>query len=213
MLSSRYAPAIVVALVVTLVPTIIHSYAGLVVDDGRHTASIPTMLASYSSAPAKRPVQWGESHFDSHDWFERDYRLGGDTVVLTVVRSYDLKALYHHPELAVAYHDAKFDKAVVQTVPDHPDMPIHVLTNANDPAVAMYVLLYDGRFIEDPIQFQLRTAGELLFTGRKAMTLFFVRDDAAPEGAAPLEIPAAKVLVQAVDAFRGRLPTHDRANR
>ena len=45
MLSSRYAPAICVALLLVLVPTIIHSYAGLVVDDGRRTASIPATLS------------------------------------------------------------------------------------------------------------------------------------------------------------------------
>jgi hypothetical protein len=200
MLSSRYAPAICVALLLVLVPTIIHSYAGLVVDDGRRTASIPATLSTYSSVQAKRPVRWGESHFDSHDWFERDYRSDGDTIVLTVVRSFDLKALYHHPELAVAYHDAKFDQSSIQTPADRPSMPVHVLTNANGGAVAMYVLLYDGRFIDEPIRFQLRTAGELLFTGRKAMTLFFVLDE-TPEGVAPLQLPAARLLFEAVDHF------------
>ena len=200
MLSSRYAAAICVALFVALVPTIIHSYAGLVVDDGRRTASIPPTLSTYGSVQAKRPVQWGESHFDSHDWFERDYRSGDDTVVLTVVRSFDLKALYHHPELAVSYHDAKFDRSSIQTPAERPDMPVHVLTNSDGGAVAMYVLLYDGRFIDEPIRFQLRTAGELLFTGRKAMTLFFVRDD-TPGGVAPLQLPAARLLFEAVDHF------------
>lgn len=202
MLSSRYAPAVCVALLLALVPTIIHSYAGLVVDDGHRTESIPSSLAPYTSSPTKRPTEWGESHFDSHDWFEREYRSGDDAVVLTVVRSYDLKALYHHPELAVSYHQAKFSQAMLQTMPGRPDMPVHVLTN-KDGVVGMYALLYDGRFIADPIRFQLRTAGELLLTGRKAMTLFFVRDDVTPDGVPPLELPAARLLLQAVDHFAG----------
>jgi len=78
---------------------------------------------------------------------------------------------------------------------------VHVLTNTTAAAVGMYVLHYDGRFIADPIRFQLRTAGELLFTGRKAMTLFFVRDDAVPGGVAPLKLPAAQLLFEAVDRF------------
>jgi hypothetical protein len=82
-------------------------------------------------------------------------------------------------------------------------MPVHVLTNSAGGAVGLYVLHYDGRFIADPIRFQLRTAGELLFTGRKAMTLFFVRDDTVPAGAAPLTIPAAGLLLEAVDQFLG----------
>jgi hypothetical protein len=203
MWSSRYAPAVIVALIVALVPTIIHSYVGLVVTDGRKTATIPATLLTYSSSPTKRSASWGASHFESEDWFEREYVASGDKVVLTVVRSYDLKALYHHPELAVAYHDAKFDRATMETPADRPDVPVHVLTDNEAGPVALYVLHYDGRFIADPIRFQLRTAGELLFTGRKPMTLFFVRDDAPPSKVAPLELPARRLLFEAIDQFVG----------
>jgi hypothetical protein len=203
MLSSRYAPAICIALVVALIPTIIHSYAGVVVADGRTTSAIPTTLLTYSSSPTDRSENWGRSHFDSRDWFERRYTSGADDLVLTVVRSYDLKALYHHPELAVAYRFANFNRFTTETPADRPDTPVHVLTNSGGGPVGLYVLHYDGRFVADPILFQLRTAGELLFTGRKAMTLFFVRDDSAPAGTEPLQLPAARVLLEAVDQFTG----------
>jgi len=201
MLSSRYAPAVCVALLVVLVPTIIHSYARIVVNDGRSTASIPATLSSYISLPTKRGADWGKDHFDSDDWFERQYTGPGDSVVLTVVRSYDLKALYHHPELAVAYRFANFDSIATETPADRPDMPVHVLTSDESRAVGLYVLQYDGRFVADPIRFQLRTAGELLFSGRKPMTLFFVRDDAAAPGVSPLKLPAATLLFEAVARF------------
>ena len=201
MLSSRYAPAVCVALLVVLVPTIIHSYAGIVVNDGRSTASIPGMLLSYTSLPTKRGVDWGKDHFDSDDWFERQYTGPGDSVVLTVVRSYDLKALYHHPELAVAYRFANVDRMTTETSADRPEIPVHVLTSDEGRAVGLYVLQYDGRFIADPIRFQLRTAGELLFSGRKPMTLFFVRDDVAASGVSPLKLPAAALLFEAVARF------------
>ncbi|HZI80110.1 MAG TPA: hypothetical protein VFD69_11395 [Vicinamibacterales bacterium] len=201
MWSSRYAPAVCVVLLLALVPTIIHSYAGLVTNDGRSTATIPTSLMSYSSAPTRRSADWGERRFDSHDWFERQYTSTGDEVVLTVVRSYDLKALYHHPELAVSYQAAKFDKSRMESAEGRPDVPVRVLTNRPGGAVAMYVLHYDSRFISDPIRFQLRAAGELLFSGRKPMTLFFVLDKTTPEGVAPLNLPAAKLLFEAIDRF------------
>jgi hypothetical protein len=201
MLSSRYAPAVCVALLVVLVPTIIHSYAGIVVDDGRSTASIPAILSSYTSLPTRRAAGWGKDRFDSNDWFERQYTSGGDSVVLTVVRSYDLKALYHHPELAVAYHFANFDRHITETPAGRPDMPVHVLTSDESRAVGLYVLQYDGRFIADPIPFQLRIAGELLFSGRKPMTLFFVRDDVAESGVSPLKLPAAALLFEAIARF------------
>jgi hypothetical protein len=201
MISSRYASAICGALLLALIPTIIHSYAGVVVTDNLATALVPRTLDGYSSAPTKRAATWGERRFESHDWFERQYTSGSDTVVLTVVRSYDLKALYHHPELAVAYHFANFSDSRTVPMPGHPDMPVHVLSNDDAGAVGMYVLQYDGRFIADPIRFQIRTAAELLFTGRKAMTLFFVRDDAVSEGEDPLTLPAARLLASAAGAF------------
>ena len=103
-------------------------------------------------------------------------------MTLTVVRSYDLKALYHHPELAVAY-GTSFEGARVEVLPGSPDIPVHVLrTGRESGPAAMYVLHYDDRFVSDPILFQIRTAGELLFKGRRAMTLFFVRDPNPPAG-------------------------------
>lgn len=200
MLSSRYAPAICVALVVVLIPTIIHSYAGTVVDDGLETTAIPAALGSYRSTPTRRSADWGERHFDSHDWFERQYTSGSDTVVLTVVRSYDLKALYHHPELGVAYHEASFAQSRVVSFPGRSDMPVHVLCCGDSKATALYVLHYGGRFIAEPVVFQLRTAGELLFSGRKPMTLFFVRDD-APDADDPLKLQASRLLLDAVTSF------------
>jgi hypothetical protein len=203
MLSSRFAPAVFVALLVALVPTIIHSYAGLVTVDGRGTASIPPTLSSYTSTPSKRSQDWGERRFESYDWFERDYRRDADHVVLTVLRSFDLKALYHHPELAVAYHTTKFDQSVVRPLPNRPDVPVHILRNQLSGAIGMYVLHYDDRFIADPIRFQLRTAAELLLTRRKPMTLFFVLDATVPEGADALSLPAATILSEAVERFTG----------
>src|SRR4249920_1141545 len=111
MMSSRYARAACAALLLALIPTVIHSYAGIVVTDDLRAASIPAMLGAYSASPTKRSADWGERRFDSHDWIERQYATESDTVVLTVIRSYDLKALYHHPELAVAYHFASFDQS------------------------------------------------------------------------------------------------------
>jgi hypothetical protein len=203
MISSRYAPLVCVALALALIPTIIHSYAGLVVDDALSATTIPPVIGEYVSTPTKRSADWGERRFDSHDWIERQYSTAGDSVVLTVIRSYDLKALYHHPELAVAYHFASFGTARTDTLEKYPDMPIHVLSNGNEGPIGLYVLHYDGGFVADPIRFQIRTAGELLFSGRKAMTLLFVRDDTVPAGTDPLRLPAAQLLVSAVRQFVG----------
>jgi len=201
MMSSRYAAAACVALMLALIPTIIHSYIGVVVTDGLTTAAIPYELDGYQGRATARAANWGERRFESHDWFEREYASPQDTVVLTVVRSYDVKALYHHPELAVAYHFANFSTASIGTVDGHPETPVHVLSNDEAGPVGLYVLYYDGRFVADPIRFQIRAAAELLFTGRKAMTLLFVRDDSVPSGTSPLALPAARLLLDAARHF------------
>ena len=46
--------------------------------------------------------------------FERRYLSGADEVLLTVLRSYDLKRLYHHPELDVAYGAGYLTEEIVE---------------------------------------------------------------------------------------------------
>jgi hypothetical protein len=178
---------------------VIHSYVGITVDDSRTTTMIPATLAGYTSTPTDRDDQWGQRQFESFDWTQRQYRAADDLVTLTVVRSYDLKTLYHHPELAVTEVDLP-RYAVERWLGD--DTPVHVLQGRapGDP-LALYVLHYDGRFVERPVLFQLQTAGELLFGGRRAMTLFFVLD-ATPSIDTPVESSgAAQLLLAAVESF------------
>src|SRR5687767_6181107 len=170
MISTRFLPVVCALLAVALVPTFIHSYAEFTVEDGRLTGSIPTLLAGYSGAASKRDADWGRRRFESHDWTERVYRSAGDEVTLSVIRSYDAKTLYHHPELAVAYGPS-YLRNELRRFDQRPDVPVRVLY-AEPGTVALYALQYDDGFVENPIRFQLRTAGELLFSGRKAMTLF-----------------------------------------
>ena len=160
MMSSRYAPAVCVALVLALIPTIIHSYVGVVAADSLTTGAVPFCSSGYRGEPTKRNADWGRRRFESHDWFERQYTAAGDAVVLTVVRSYDLKALYHHPELAVAYHLASFSGSRTADAPRiGPTCRCTSSPTTTGGPIGLYVLHYDGRFVADPIRFQIRTAG------------------------------------------------------
>jgi hypothetical protein len=184
-----------------LVPTFIHSYVGATVVDGRATSAIPSSLAGFTSTPSSRNATWGKRRFDSDDWTERRFVAGSDEVLVTVIRSYDLKTLYHHPELAVAYGTSFVGKQV-ERLEQNPDVPVHVLQSGPGVrALAMYVLHYDDRFVENPIPFQIRTAGELLFSGRKPMTLFFLHDLDVPEGASTGTLPSARLLFSVIDRF------------
>ena len=207
MIALRYAPAVCVVLALALVPTLIHSYAGLVVEDGRRTSSVGSTLAGFSSTQSDRRENWGRRLFEAADWSERRYVSGLDEVMLTIIRSYDLKSLYHHPELAVAY-GTNFTRNRVDYLGPRGDVPVHVLED-DDPTgpVGLYVLHYGDAFITDPIWFQIRTSGELLVGGRQQMTLFFARGMRRRAGQPVADLPWTPVLFEAIQQFTGA-PAH-----
>jgi hypothetical protein len=184
-----------------LVPTIIHSYAGVVVRDGRQAASIPPSLAGFTSVPSPRDQGWGKRRFESDDWFERRYLSGDTEVLLTVLRSYDLKRLYHHPELDVAYGNGYLSDDIVE-LPGAKGVPVHHLrTSPEADGTALYALHYDDNFVSDPLWLQVRLSWQLLFSGRKPMTLIFARDVRGAKGKTPDTYPSARVLASALQPF------------
>jgi hypothetical protein len=202
-----------VLVALALIPTLIHSYAPNPASDVRVADAIPTELAGYRGSSTGRTADWGKRRFDSDDWIERAYRdgKGGRAVRLTVVRSYDAKSLYHHPELAITYPQAGYVGEEIRRFDERRDIPVYVLKpQAGEKTAALYALHYEGRFIENPIAFQIRTAAELLFSRRKPMTLFFVFDR-APDKAGE-RVSAATVLFDAIDSFLGRQPIPEPSN-
>ena len=196
-MSSRFLPAILVAIAIALVPTVLHSYLGVKVDDGRHTATISSYLDGFAGYPSDKDAGWGQRWLASHDWIERRYASGADQVLLTVVRSYDWKGLYHHPENAVA-RGVGFREAGVYPVGE-PKLPMHVLRPERDGAPgAVYLLHYDETYVDDPIRFQLVKAAELLFRGPKPLTLAFARDLTTPLRGELEKLPSTRVLIAAM---------------
>jgi hypothetical protein len=214
MISARHLPLTCVLLAAALVPTIIHSYSGRVFVDGRSTAAIAATLDGFAGVPTDRNESWGKRRFDSDDWMERSYERAGDAVRLTVVRTYDAKSVYHHPELAVSY-GTSFAGLDTRRPAQRPDVPLHILRpSPGVKAIGMYVLHYDDRFVDNPVLFQIRTAGELLFSQRKPMTLFFAFDPNGAEAGVdtPEQLAATRLLLAAVDSFLAQ-PTADAAAR
>jgi hypothetical protein len=71
----------------------------------------------------------------------------------------------------------------------------------NGAGYAAYLLLYDGRFIEDPVANQLRESVWQMFNPRRPMTLFYVAQDKVPPGVPFEKTAAARVLVEAAQSF------------
>lgn len=200
MIAYRYLPVVSVLLAIALVPTLIHSYSDGVAVDGRRAADIAATLAGHAAAATGRNATWGQRRFGSDDWIERNYTNGSSTVRLTVVRSYDPKSVYHHPELAISYGE-QFSGLETVRLPGRPAMPVHVLRPTTEETMAAaYVLHYGDRFVDDPIWFQLVTAGELLVSRRQAMTIFFAISERTNRDA------LMNVLVAAVDDFVAQTP-------
>jgi hypothetical protein len=201
-ISHRFLPVVCLLLAAAIVPTIIHSYSGATHDDRRTTAAIPAVLVGHDSVPSERAATWGKRRFDSDDWTERVYSgASGQKLRLTVVRSLDPKSVYHHPELAVAYRTSFVGEDVIR-MSERPEVPVHVLKpGPGVDASAMYVLHYDTRFVDNPIAFQIRAAGELLFSKRRPMTLFFLLNESASAGDAGRASAEAGFLFAAIDAF------------
>ncbi len=204
MISSRYAAPVIILLIAALIPTIIHSYIGATVKDGKSVHAIPGIINNFTSKPSKRNTQWGKDIFDSEDWFERDYF---DTqrikVRLFVARSYDHKRLYHHPELALSYGQNLTKKSILN-ISRQPEIPVHILTNDNKSKFVAYILLYDNKFIKNPIMHQLSDSARLLVNARKPMTLFYASQSLSPSSTSFEKLPAISLLLSTIQNFRSQ---------
>ena len=199
-MSPRYGVPVALVLFLALLPTAIHSYVGMRIEDGLTTTAIPETLDGFFGSKTSRNPNWGARRFDSADWIERTYNVKNQNVRLVVARSFDLKKLYHHPELAAA--DGTDLRSTGVTRSTEAPTFVHTLESAEGSRqVVLYTLMYDGEFIDNPMWFQLRTAGKLLVGGRRQMTLFFVHQSEVPPGQPQSETAAATLLRAAVNAF------------
>jgi len=186
---------------VAIVPTVIHSYTDSFEDDGLRVEAVSTSLAGFDSADTDRNAAWVKDTYDSYDWMERRYTgPDGENILLFAARSYNLKRLYHHPEIGVLRGiDLKKDNT--ENLQKISDLPVHVLKGRTGKGLAAYVLLYDGQFVQNPMKVQVLSAIKLLFSARKPMTLFLVYDNnAGLEDRLDLSL-AGRVIESAVYSF------------
>jgi hypothetical protein len=207
MISTHFALPVLAFLSLALVPTVIHSYVGLAIDDGHRAAAVGWTLAGLRGAATLRSAASIRDAYDSVDWIERRFSGVEGQVIVFVARSLDSKRLYHHPENSIL-HGKIFESRGTRRLPQMSDVPLHVLMSAAPGTdFAVYALLYDGRFIDNPYLFQLRASWDLLIGGRKPMTLFLVHD-ASHSPDVPVESSlAVRVLHDAIRQFIAQRPS------
>lgn len=199
MISTRLAPAAAFLLLLALLPTVLHSYRGVFHDDGIRPAQVPAVLDGLPSTPEARRGNWGQRHFGTEEWFDRWYGAG-HRLRLTVVRTYDPKTVFHHPELAISYPQAMLGPAEQAHLPA--GEPVRVLRGTDQSRdLVAYVLIVDGQAIADPYIEQARLALRMLVGGRRPMTLVYAQDRDPP--AVPLaQQPAVTLLASALRHLR-----------
>ena len=201
MISSRFLVPVSLLLTLALVPTVIHYYAATTTSDGLTAHAVNRPLEGFTGEQTARRAKWVEDVFASNDWFEKRYTgVNGESVLLFVARSYDLKRLYHHPEIGILRGKDMQRETIVSTA-SMPDIPVHFFRERKGTGAGAYVLLYDGEFIDNPITMQLKTSLEMLFSARKPLSLFFVYDSMLQQDAGFGSSPAAYILAEAIDRF------------
>jgi hypothetical protein len=138
---------------------------------------------------------------DATDWVERTYVRGDEAVSLFVARSFDMKKLYHHPELAVV-DGLDLKPGRVETI-DAPGGPIdvHVLEGEQAGLVA-YALLYRDETVARPLLFQVLVAPDLLLRGRRPLTLALVTVPSHVPGTPIADGPVPVLLRPVVETLR-----------
>lgn len=202
--SARYVTPTLVMMVLALVPTIVNSYVGRrVVETPSLAEALPITLDGRPSSPTRRKATTIKREFASEDWVERAYATGAEhPITVLAVRSYDMKRLYHHPELAITEREYQAARLVQVQGPAGP-VDVHVLPGMQQ-SLAAYALIYRGRTVASPYVFQLRVAPELLLTGQRPLTLVFAEDQSGSGSDAVEQSPTVRAVAAAISALVGR---------
>ncbi|AMY10067.1 hypothetical protein LuPra_03295 [Luteitalea pratensis] len=174
MISRRHVWPLIFASLLALLPTMQRGYVGGVDSVEKVTsARLPGEVAGVASVDKQRTGGWMANTYGADSWAERTYQVPGKgDVGLFVARGFDMKKLYHHPELGVL-RGRTFAPADTMALSDKPDQIVHVLQSASSQESAVYALIHDGRWVDNPYALQLSSAVTTLWTGPKPLTLVF----------------------------------------
>ena len=201
MIAARYTRPVAALIAVALIPTVLHTYVRARSVDGRRADRLPSQLSGLYGASTVRGGRWAREALDADQAIERQY---GSELTLFVARSYDVKRLYHHPELTVAYGRGFAAHTIVE-FDQHAGIPVHVLTGPG--RTAAYVVQSGDGFVGDPFVYELRSALPAMFRARRQATLFFVygRYERSP---IPLDSPTMGLLLSAVESWQSQPLDH-----
>jgi hypothetical protein len=195
--SKRYAGHVLVCVVPVLVIVVIHSYIGLQVEDCRELSGLFPNAAGDTSSP-RRDARMREV-FDAVQWEEGtlDTTVPASQMKFSIIRSYDPKKIYHHPEISLvrgatpARRDVEYIDAEGERVPVHRAY----YNPASTTALVAFILIYHSRPVDNPYLSQIRSAPLQFVRGSYPMTLFFVSAQAPASATREMETQMKKWLI------------------
>ena len=182
MISRKHLVALSALLALALLPTLRHGYLGYVEAAPKVTAaSLPAEVAGTRGVATTTPPVWMPDTFSEDSWAEKTYDVSGvGKVTLVVARGYDLKKLYHHPEIGVL-RGRSFEPARRATLAG--GEPVYVLVNRSDEREsAVYALVYDNAWVGNPYLLQMSSAFTSIWARRRPLTLVFVHGPVLKDG-------------------------------
>ena len=199
--SLRYFYALSACLLAALIPVVVHSYLRVEVNDCKGTLFLPQFTPT--SISAQKHDAWMRETFQSSQWNEGSFERDGLRFDYSIIRSYDPKRLYHHPENYFVDRAFWLSRDLEWVPADSGTLPIHrAYYRQTDPAaVVAYLLVYRSAPVASPYWAQLRAAPVLLFRGRYPMTLFFIQAHGSPGRSAEMENIAREWLRSAWENY------------
>lgn len=183
MLSTRYIKPLCALLLLAAVPIVFHVYLAPRVEAlSRDDCANPAVLGktTLTSAELRERDRWMRGSFGAIQWREAELKRGRVPLFLATIRSYNAKELYYRAERSLLKNRVPARHALVKIGRDdaEPSVPVRRLYyNAKTGPggiLASYLLVYEGRPVENPYWTQLLAAPRHVFSGRVPMTLYFV---------------------------------------
>lgn len=199
-LSRRYLLPLSACLFAALVPVTIHSYLNFDRDD---CADASALFVTHAADPKRNAL--GREQFQSFQMSDGNFIKDGVQFDYSVVRSYDPKRLYHRPENTLVRHDAIVERRGIDWVQTPSgELPIHraYYDNTNRTIVVSYLLVFRSAPVANPYWPHVSAAPIEVFTGRRPMTLFFIKAEAWPGATHEAEKAEREWLVSAWQAYR-----------
>jgi hypothetical protein len=205
LLARRYAPHLVVLCALALLAVIAHAWLGLHREDCAH----PERFFGAEQERTAREAWLGDA-FHALEVRQSRVALDGGRWSLgsTVVRSTQPRTVYYRPEgLIVPGQRAIRHGVEWSDDPSGERLPIHRAWYREDPAsgtalVVAYLLVYQGRPVEDPVSAQLRAAPREVFIGAAPMTLLLVSGAVLAQDLPGAEAQARDWLRKSWQAYR-----------